>query len=129
MQAAIREGMMKIKCMIPPYWTEFEIQNGFEDDWELSPVDPPEYLEAMMLHIRSHELEHGHLRTHMTEEARLQVTALETCLVSSIDDQIEDVRNFSWHISLKRTIDTAWQQSYYSPKAGCFYMLWDHMAP
>ena len=59
----------------------------------------------------------------------MNLTALEHGLATAIMDSLEDVKNFSWHISLKRTIDALWQQSYYAPSPGTFYMLWDHMVP
>ena len=127
--AAIAEGRTLLQCKVPGYWKSFDLEYAIEDEYELSPADSPEYQEALKNFVHSHYLEQAALRAHLEVEEAVEVTTIEHDLCARLCEYEEDVKNWSWHLALRRSVEAAWRSSWYHPAEPTAYLLWDHMAP
>ena len=122
----ISEGRQKIGILIPGYWAEFDEKNQVHDSWELSEADSVEWLESLLILLRdgSHMPE---ARGRLSPEDQLQLRSLEATMHEGVAAALDDVRNYSFHLALKRTLDLRWADCWYRPAEHTTYMLWDHM--
>ena len=99
-----------------------------DEEFVLEPCDDLDHIESLMKFIDEHRHNYPMVRTGLPEEKRLALEATEAVMLGTLDDHLEDIKNYSWHMRLIRTQETLWRASWCAPTAGTTYMLWDHMA-
>ena len=126
---AIKDGMDKIKSVWSFYFDTFTFAVlDAEEEKVLAREDDVEYLESLMKFVDDHRHSFPAMRSGLSEEKRTKLEAVEVTLLGALDEWMEDVRNYSWHLQLIRSNEFLWRKSWYAPTGGCFYMIWDHMA-
>ena len=118
-----------MKSIDPSYFKLFD-QQAIDDDLEdetMPGQDSPAYLQALQAYLES-----GEARPEGRPEDKdraLLLVAQEQAAAAEITDLLPDVENMAWHLSLRRTIEKLWKESWYAPRMRTCYGLWDHMAP
>ena len=97
------------------------------DPYENDTCDSPETLQALVEYLEAHATAQAPSRALLTEEKAVELTALEVAFSSAVQSFQEDVANFSWHLSLRRTVDECWRKAWHEPSAATQYLLWDHI--
>ena len=97
--------------------------------YELEPPDDIELVLKLQTYLRSHETDRRELRDAVPEADRFMLTAHEVAMVQELDVHVPDLRNMSWHLQLKATVDSLWRSAWTFPAGDTAYACWDHMAP
>ena len=66
------------------------------------------------------------MREALAEAARVQLIGSEVFLAGA-ERLLPDMRNMTWHLMMKNTIEQIWRKAWYSPQDYTTYGIWDHM--
>ena len=124
---ALKEGRANILAVWPFYFDSDEKVSA-DEEFVLEPCDDLDHIESLMKFIDEHRHNYPMVRTGMSEEKRLRLEATENVMLSTLEDHLEDIKNYSWHLQLIRTQEILWRASWYAPTAQTTYMLWDNMS-
>ena len=128
LQASHTEGRDRIRLVLPGYFDTFDPDHVEHDPWELLNIDDPAYIHALVEFVEGHAVAFAELRAGLCEEAMVELTAVEFLFKSALEEAREDVANMHWHLSLKHTLECAWERDWRTPADQTLYILWDHMA-
>ena len=120
-------GRSEIQKLIPDFFKQFDAEHVIHDAWELEAIDQPEWIEAMVAWIDDHEHRFPEKRASLDEEQLVMLSGLQVQFREQLLEQVEHVKNWSWHLALKRTMEVAWDEAWQSPLPNHLYILWDHM--
>ena len=99
------------------------------DTYELEPQDNVELITDLIQYLRHSETDRAAMRAPLADDARKLLVATEVQVVAAFEAALPDLRNMSWHLQLKRSVEAIWHRSYQNPTEHTRYAIWDHMAP
>ena len=97
------------------------------DPYENDVCDSPDTLTALIEYLEAYATAQAASRALLMEEKAVELTAQEVAFSSAVRGFEEDVSNFAWHMSLRRTVDECWRKAWHEPSPATQYLLWDHM--
>ena len=127
----IEEARKLTTSILEHYMEPFDAMCEAEglDEYHLPGPDDPEYCKKLIDFLREHHTAHPEDRAGLSEEEANMLTTHEVVISDALEKEMEDITNMAFHLSLKRTLDQLWQQSWTAPEPRTVYILWDHMVP
>ena len=120
---------IEVEKICPLYFQSLDAAAAEDyDAYELEPQDNLEYIERMISFCKTHHIDHAAMRA-LSEEQLVELTSHEVALCEELEGWLPDLRNMSWHVSLKVTTEALWRNAWSWPSASTAYVLWDHMVP
>ena len=119
-----------IEDVCPAYFEKWD--RRVAEDFNIKELEPPDdiiYISQLILYVRHHEHDQQPVRSELAADKKFELTTHEVALVEGLSSHEEDLKNMSWHLSLKVTIDNIWRGCWSFPADATVYCVWDHMAP
>ena len=118
-----------IQAIVPAYFSVWDrLAAEIYDTYELEPCDDVNYISELLVYLRAHATAQAHLRNGLSAEQTFDLVAHEVSMVQDLEQQLPDLRNMSWHLSLKETVQALWRAAWAHPGQDTAYAVWDHMA-
>ena len=127
----VLEATNFISSIVPTYFDDFEALAA-EAEWdshELGRMETVAHWEGLLEYVESARFKKEDERAGLSEEQHIGLASAEVQFAENIKAELEDIRNISFHLAIKHSVDVLWQSNWREPPRGCICMLWDHMVP